>query len=91
MKIDTILQILFTTIILFLLYLSMFTLPLFPDKRIVVREDELYEVELRYGMRWCEMGGPYKTIQEARDKIKYWEDYRKKEKANDAIKRKTVE
>jgi hypothetical protein len=79
-KFDTGIQILFLTVsigaFIFFVFISPYAMP---DKRIVVRSDELYEVELRFGMSWYEMGGPYKTIEEARNRIKYWEDFQKEQ------------
>lgn len=90
-KIETMLQIAYIVGIgLFVFFVFIATLFL-PDKRIVIRSDELYEVQLRYGMDWCEMGGPYKTIEEARERIKYWENFDKEKIRNKSIKRTVVE
>lgn len=62
------------------------------DFRIVVREDGQYEVELWYWpLGWAEMGGPFATIEEARDKVQYWKKYDEEQKREKAIKRRVVE
>lgn len=60
--------------------------------RIVIRADGQYEVELWYGpLGWSEMGGPFKTIEEARDKVEYWKKFDEEQKREKAIKRRVVE
>ena len=63
-----------------------------PNSRIVQRADGYYEVELWFGpLGWEEMGGPFQTIEQARDKIEYWKRYDEERKREKSIKRRVVE